>query len=101
MMKKYDKETPMIKIRNLTKKFGGLTAVDNISFEVNDSEIFAFLGPNKPNPSDYEVVFAIISSRPETLEIPFFSKVSLLNARRRLETFGYNKVYLQKISVAI
>src|SRR5574341_1233945 len=36
----------MIKVRNLTKKFGDFTAVDNISFEVNDGEIFAFLGPN-------------------------------------------------------
>jgi ABC-2 type transport system ATP-binding protein len=36
----------MIKVRNLTKKFGDLTAVDNISFGVNDAEIFAFLGPN-------------------------------------------------------
>jgi len=36
----------MINVKNLTKKFGELTAVDNISFEVNDGEIFAFLGPN-------------------------------------------------------
>ena len=36
----------MIKVNNLTKKFGDFTAVDNISFEVNESEIFAFLGPN-------------------------------------------------------
>ena len=50
----------------------------------------------KPNPSEYEVVFAIISSSPKELEIPFFSKVSLRNIKRRLETFGY-KVSLQKI----
>ncbi len=36
----------MIKVENLTKKFGGFTAVDNISFSVNKGEIFAFLGPN-------------------------------------------------------
>ena len=36
----------MIKVSNLTKKFGDLTAVDDISFEVNNGEIFAFLGPN-------------------------------------------------------
>ena len=36
----------MIKVNNLIKKFGDLTAVDDVSFEINDGEIFAFLGPN-------------------------------------------------------
>lgn len=36
----------MISVKHLTKKFGGLTAVNNISFEVKSGEIFAFLGPN-------------------------------------------------------
>ncbi|MGM0366117.1 MAG: ABC transporter ATP-binding protein [Actinomycetota bacterium] len=36
----------MIEARNLTKKFNGHLAVDNISFEVNESEILALLGPN-------------------------------------------------------
>ncbi len=36
----------MIKVENLTKKFGNLVAVDNISFSVQRGEIFAFLGPN-------------------------------------------------------
>jgi uncharacterized protein (TIGR04141 family) len=51
---------------------------------------------NRPNASDYEVIFAIISSFDKDLEIPFFSKVSLRNAKRRLETYGY-KVVLQKV----
>lgn len=36
----------MIVIKNLTKRFGDFTAVDNISFEVNKGEIFGFLGAN-------------------------------------------------------
>ncbi len=36
----------MIKVENLTKKFGDFTAVDKISFSVSQGEIFAFLGPN-------------------------------------------------------
>ena len=35
-----------IKIENLTKKFGGQRAVDDISFEVKTGEILGFLGPN-------------------------------------------------------
>ena len=33
-------------ITNLTKVFGGLTAVDNVSFEVEEGEIFGLIGPN-------------------------------------------------------
>jgi ABC-2 type transport system ATP-binding protein len=36
----------MITVKNLTKKYKDITAVDNISFEVGDGKIFAFLGPN-------------------------------------------------------
>jgi ABC-2 type transport system ATP-binding protein len=36
----------MIKVENLVKKFGDFTAVDDVSFEVEKGEIFAFLGPN-------------------------------------------------------
>ena len=36
----------IIEVKNLTKKFGDITAVDNISFSVEKGEIFAFLGPN-------------------------------------------------------
>jgi ABC-2 type transport system ATP-binding protein len=36
----------IIKTENLTKKFNGFTAVDNISFSVKKGEIFGFLGPN-------------------------------------------------------
>lgn len=35
-----------IKVENLTRKFGGLTAVDSISFSIQQGEIFGFLGPN-------------------------------------------------------
>src|SRR5580698_11426077 len=36
----------MISVNKLSKNFGSFQAVNNISFEVNQSEIFAFLGPN-------------------------------------------------------
>ena len=35
-----------IEVRNLTKKFNGFTAVDNISFKVKKGELFGLLGPN-------------------------------------------------------
>ncbi|MDF1611607.1 ABC transporter ATP-binding protein [Stygiobacter electus] len=36
----------VIKVENLTKRFGDFTAVNQISFEVNKGEIFGFLGAN-------------------------------------------------------
>jgi len=39
-------QSAIIKVSNLTKKYNGLTAVDNISFEVKKGGIFALLGPN-------------------------------------------------------
>lgn len=36
----------MLKVENVTKKYGDLTAVNNLSFTVNDGEIFGLLGLN-------------------------------------------------------
>jgi ABC-2 type transport system ATP-binding protein len=36
----------MIEIRNVTKKFGSFTAVDNLSLHVEAGQFFGFLGPN-------------------------------------------------------
>jgi len=36
----------VIDVKDLTKRFGELVAVDNISFEIKRGEIFGFLGPN-------------------------------------------------------
>ncbi len=36
----------IIQVRNFTKKYGDLVAVDNISFDVQTGSSFAFLGPN-------------------------------------------------------
>jgi len=36
----------VIKADGLSKRFGALTAVDNVSFEIETGEIFGFLGPN-------------------------------------------------------
>lgn len=36
----------MIKVRELTKRFGTLLAVDDLSLEIHEGEIFGFLGPN-------------------------------------------------------
>ena len=41
-----DTPRPIIRLRNVVKKFGDVVAVNDISFDVSEGEIFAFLGPN-------------------------------------------------------
>ena len=36
----------MIEVKNLTKEFNGVTAVNHVSFDVKEGEIFGLLGPN-------------------------------------------------------
>jgi len=38
--------SPVLKVKDLTKDFGGLRAVDNVSFEVSKGEFVGLIGPN-------------------------------------------------------
>ena len=87
----------MIEIKNVTKKYGDKCAVDNVSFNVNDGDIFAFIGHNgagkttliksivgihdfeegdilidgmsiKTNPVECKKIMAYIPDNPETYE---------------------------------
>lgn len=41
-----DSKAPAVRIDDLTKRFGDFVAVDRVSIEVRQGEIFGFLGPN-------------------------------------------------------
>lgn len=45
-LSKYQKAMSLIEIKNLTKKFEDFTAVEDLSLEINEGEIFGLLGPN-------------------------------------------------------
>lgn len=36
----------LIEVKNVTKRFGNVTAVDNITFDIHEGECFGLLGPN-------------------------------------------------------
>ena len=42
----YSNSKSALEIRNVTKRFGGLVAVDNMSLDIKEGEIFTFLGPS-------------------------------------------------------
>ena len=87
----------MIEIKNVTKKYGNKKAVDDVSFKVNDGDIFAFIGHNgagkttlikamvgihdfdegdilidgisiKDNPIECKKIMAFVPDNPETYE---------------------------------
>ena len=37
---------PLLRLENITKRFGGLVAVDEVSTEIHHGELFAIVGPN-------------------------------------------------------
>jgi branched-chain amino acid transport system ATP-binding protein len=60
----------ILEIKGLGKRFGGLTAVNNVSFGVNEREILSVIGPNGAGKS---TLFKLISSflRPSAGEVLF------------------------------
>ena len=38
--------TPILKVEHLTKHFGGIAAVEDVSFEIQKGEIVGLIGPN-------------------------------------------------------
>lgn len=51
-----------IKVKNLTKKYGKITAVNNVSFDVRPKEIFALIGPNGAGKSTALRILATVLS---------------------------------------
>ena len=39
-------EQPLLEVDGITLRFGGVTAIDNVSFDVQPEELFAIIGPN-------------------------------------------------------
>jgi branched-chain amino acid transport system ATP-binding protein len=37
---------PLLEVRNITMRFGGVTAISDVSFDVHHNELFAVIGPN-------------------------------------------------------
>ena len=38
--------SPLLEVRDVTLRFRGVTALDGVSFSVDDGELFAVIGPN-------------------------------------------------------
>lgn len=83
---------PILEVRNLTKKFGSFTAVDNISFSMKDGEILGFLGPNGAGKTTtIQMLLGIL--KPTTGEISYFGKSLAKNREEILEKINFSSTY--------
>ncbi|ROQ89788.1 ABC transporter ATP-binding protein [Desulfosoma caldarium] len=82
----------LLRLRRLTKSFGGLTAVHNVSFDVNVGSIVGLIGPNGAGKT---TVFNLITGiyQPDQGEI-LFNNTSLLGLRtHRIIGLGIGRTF--------
>ncbi|MGQ9670993.1 MAG: ABC transporter ATP-binding protein [Desulfosoma sp.] len=82
----------LLSLRRLTKSFGGLTAVHNVSFDVDAGSIVGLIGPNGAGKT---TVFNLITGiyRPDQGEI-LFNNTSLLGLRtHRIISLGIGRTF--------
>ena len=78
----------MVEVKNLTKNYGNIRAVDNISFTVGEGEILGFLGPNGAGKSTtMNMITGYISSTSGTVKID--GKEILENPKEAKSKIGY------------
>jgi ABC-2 type transport system ATP-binding protein len=78
----------IIEIDKVTKKFGSLVALDNLSFSVNSGEIFGFLGPNGAGKSTtLKCIMDFI--RPTSGTIRILSKDSVKDSKEIKSLIGF------------
>jgi branched-chain amino acid transport system ATP-binding protein len=62
--------TPLLRVRGVTKRFGGLVAVQDVSFDLNEGDVLFVIGPNGAGKT---TLFNLISGflRPDEGEVSF------------------------------
>lgn len=85
-------EEPVVEVKNLTKKFDGFTAVDNISFEIKEGEILGLLGPNGAGKTTtIQMLLGLI--KPTSGEIKIFGLDLAKNREQILQKIGFASAY--------
>lgn len=84
---------PLIEVRNLTKKFGSFTAVDGISFTVEEGKIIGFLGPNGAGKTTtIQMILDLVT--PTSGEILIFGKDMRHHREEILQQVNFSSAYI-------
>jgi ABC-2 type transport system ATP-binding protein len=85
----------MIRIKNLCKKFGSLTAVNDLSLEVSPGEIFGFLGPNGAGKTTtLKIMAGVLAPTSGDVEILGFSVLGEPSQTKALTGYIPDRPYL-------
>ena len=83
---------PILEVKNLTKRFGNFTAVDNISFELREGEILGLLGPNGAGKTTtIQMLLGILT--PTLGSITYFGKKLAEHREEILEQVNFSSTY--------
>lgn len=78
----------MVEVKNITKRYGDIKAVDDISFTVNPGEILGFLGPNGAGKSTtMNIITGYLSSDSGTVTIDGYEILD--NPKEAKKRIGY------------
>ena len=91
----------MIQVEHLTKRYGGTTAVSDVSFQVNKGEIVGFLGPNGAGKTTtMRILSGFIPATGGTARISGFDVFEQpIEVKRRLGYLPENPPLYQELSV--
>jgi ABC-2 type transport system ATP-binding protein len=82
----------ILEVKNLTKKFGDFTAVDNISFSLKEGEILGLLGPNGAGKTTTLQLLLGLTSKTGG-EIKYFGKNLETHRSEILEQVNFSSAY--------
>jgi ABC-2 type transport system ATP-binding protein len=90
----------MIEIKNLTKEYGNVTAVQDVSFSVSQGEIYGLLGPNGAGKSTtINIISGLLAPTSGTISVGGFDvQSSPLKAKRILGVVPQQSVVIDELS---
>ncbi len=84
--------TGIVRVNNLTKQYGSLTAVDDVSFEIKESEIVSLLGPNGAGKTTIiQMLLTLVS--PTSGDIQIFGKTLKEHREELLSMMNFTAPY--------
>ena len=87
-----DHSTPLLSVKNITLRFGGVIALDSVSFDVMPGQIAGLIGPNGAGKT---TLFNCLSRlyQPNTGEISFEGQSVLEVPRHRIPSIGIGRTF--------